>query len=57
MHPSPQSPPKQPIHSDFFLNFATSIIKPDNFDIVTLAISALHGITDMVQVALEDFTL
>lgn len=41
----------------FLPQFATSIIKPDNSDIVTLAISALHGITDMVQVALEDFTL
>lgn len=54
----PQSPPKQPIHPDyFFRSFATSIIKPDNSDIVTLVISALCGITDVVQVALKGFTL
>lgn len=57
MLPLPQSPPKQPIHPDyFFLSFATSIFKPDNGNTVTLAISALHDITDMMQVTLKGFT-
>lgn len=62
--PLPQSPPKQPSHLNyfflighFFLSFATPITKPDTSDIVTLAISALHSITDMVQMALKGFTL